>query len=1724
MKNASKVRLSLRKLFIAMLAVGPLAILPAPIWAVIPTQGTYSVGVTPAGGSFTMNAGTVTVSASGNVANINTSDRAVLQWNAGQFTIGEVGVPQTWNFILPAGGAVLNRVGNATATVPFTDTALVRSTGTLLSNGKIFILANGAITLETGATINTQGGLVLSTVREDSDGPFQTLNDLTYNGTATGPITIGTLVAPVTGNFTAVGSTISSAGSSFSGDVILRSITAGAGIDLAATNAAGLTAGGTLSVTTNNGTISATNLVTVGLATSGNQTATLNAGAAAINLANSGNDFEVLAVTSTGTAAAGNVTIRDANIITLAGSTVGNDLSVTVGGKTSTTSISTSGAVVVGGNASFVSASSANASVSFASGSSIVGWASAVTSGGSVTINTTGNLTLGNITTNVTATSLAGASYASLLSGPATLTSGSVTAVALTAGTTSPIYPGNVSLTFTSPIAAATAPALTGSAVTVAAATVTNAGGGYTGSAPTATVIGGGGSGATASVTVTGDVVTGVTITAGGTGYTSVPTIIINHPNANAVAATGTAIRNGDTGLVTSVDITSGGLGYGVTAPTVTYNAVATDQNFSSGSITGISTGTITTTSAGLTNNAAVGSPIYSTVIAGLKSGSGAALTGTTVTNSEQISTRTGANTATSLTSTAGGITIGASITSNRVIANSSAAGGNITQTAGVITTNSNSTTATVFNAGTTTGTVDVQGLNLIATGAPTQITAGNAAIRNARSITVGTSNVTGNLTVRADPDNATAASVTLGTGSGVGGAQNITVGGNLTVYANGSGTITDNNESAFNVFGALNLQTGVTGAVGAEVQGTGGVITLDAVTIPGVLNPSVRFGQVNATTGAVGVGGAAISIAETTTINLGTITGSSLTATSTQGGIVDSGIITLTGTGTFITNATNSIVLDSANIIPTLAVSGNSTDASITGLNADVTIDAGTIMSSGNLTVGTAATKNIAIGAVGLGSITNNTKANLTVNSGGWIDVTGAATINGNLSLTATANIASPATTLVNSAATFASIIAANVTVTSTSNITDATGKVIGIGSSDNRQVLSFAPGVATVAVGLQGVVPVAGATAPTVVVNQSAMGQITGFNITAGGFGYNTGIAAPTVTLGGATNTSITQSGGTLNVTGTTSIASPGNALLFRGNDFNNVVLANSTGGALVNDINNLTISGNAAGTVTARAGANSGGTVGTSPLAGEANAWSLTIGQINVGSLIAVASNGGSGNSGTITQTTGTRIHSENLASFNSTNNNIVIGNNGNNFGRVEVTVSSTDGSRTVTVVEDGTMKLGTLNSRGNTTLTSRFGSIIEDPAANVTVTQNGTLTANAVNGSILLGNTTHTAGTTGGNLVTVIANAPQGAVAFQSSANLTLGNVTALSIIATSGSNIAQSSGSRIAVFGASNFTAVNNITLSSETNNFGRVSLTTTSANTNIAVTESGTLNIGTVAMGDRGMAATTTVPVLPATPAVAGSGNFTATSVNGDIIDTGLGGAKFGGLIAPSGSSNAGTLLSGTGVVTLNATNGNIVLDDPTTDFHTVTGVVFAARNVTLAPLGGTSVTPLPIRLGAPGAIATATNLEVRSAIGSITNGGPITVTDDAYFQTGNSNITLNDVGNRFGTVRFSGNQVRITQTNDINIVTGSSALGLAEFVSGSYIAITNRGGSVTFGSTANFTAAGSITLPKLLQAAGTLTVNAAGTKDLSALSISADLAGRTPLNLGTGTYLPPQP
>ncbi len=123
----------------------------------------------------------------------------------------------------------------------------------------------------------------------------------------------------------------------------------------------------------------------------------------------------------------------------------------------------------------------------------------------------------------------------------------------------------------------------------IASITVTAGGTKYT-TAPTVAITGGGGTGATATATVSGGSVTGFTVTASGSGYTSLPTITLT--GGGGSGATGVAVFK-PVPLV-SVTVTAGGTGF-TSAPAVVFSgsggATAT-ATVASGAITGV---TVTT-------------------------------------------------------------------------------------------------------------------------------------------------------------------------------------------------------------------------------------------------------------------------------------------------------------------------------------------------------------------------------------------------------------------------------------------------------------------------------------------------------------------------------------------------------------------------------------------------------------------------------------------------------------------------------------------------------------------------------------------------------------------------------------------------------------------------------------------------------------------------------------------------------------------------------------------------------------------------------------------------------------------------------------------------------------------------------------------------------------------------------------------------------------------------
>jgi len=619
-----------------------------------------------------------------------------------------------------------------------------------------------------------------------------------------------------------------------------------------------------------------------------------------------------------------------------------------------------------------------------------------------------------------------------------------------------------------------------------------------------------------------------------------------------------------------------------------------------------------------------------------------------------------------------------------------------------------------------------------------------------------------------------------------------------------------------------------------------------------------------------------------------------------------------------------------------------------------------------------------------------------------------------------------------------------------------------------------------------------------------------------------------ALTINASDSSPTSIQQTGA-ITVNGTLTLTSQGNTSLgtVTNNITGNVVLANAVKDVTVASGRNLTVSGTGYGNLTAIAGGNAGS---------FSNTWNVFLGNLSVANLTAVALNGNTalnvgtgnataGNSGNITQLAGSSLFVFGGANFTTYNGNIVVANNGNNFSTVQASTggatgaagiyASSTGVGVINLTKDSSMRVGDINSAGAVTLTSRFGSIFENNRGTaVSIVANGTpgLTLNAPNGSIALGNVT---GTTTANITTVNLVAGLGAALYtnyvsvnNSVGTFALGNINANSLQVTANAvSITQSQ--PIWVYGLSNFTVTGNatnggsITLNNTANNFGPLVLSTNVTAGNISVTKGSTLNLRTVSM-----------------PA-GSTGNFTGISVTSDIKSTGFAGVKPGGTTASPG----------TGVVTLVAANGagNITVGDATADFPTTGGLVFNGNNVSISVLGNSN-----LYLGSPTAASVAKgNLTIQTILGSIletpqSNGTntAVSVTGNASFNAPSGSITLGSAANQFGSIQFQGSSVNIQQTNDIVIASGSYATGPASFNTSGNLSISTTlgtGGAVSFSNSVNMGATGNITLSSM-NALGQLTVSAAGTKDLSKLSLSGNLNGKTPNNLGTGAYIAPAP
>ena len=164
---------SLRKLLLTALVSGPLATLPAPLWAL--------PDVTVA--NLTTTAG-VTTQIVNNTLNVTSPDKAVLTWQAfgsvgtGSITNSTIGANDIINYFLPtASGSVLNAVsGGQPSTI----------SGQILSNGNVYILNPSGIIISPTAQINVGGSRVQYPGRTQVDMDFPSLN-VTTGTLAGGP-------------------------------------------------------------------------------------------------------------------------------------------------------------------------------------------------------------------------------------------------------------------------------------------------------------------------------------------------------------------------------------------------------------------------------------------------------------------------------------------------------------------------------------------------------------------------------------------------------------------------------------------------------------------------------------------------------------------------------------------------------------------------------------------------------------------------------------------------------------------------------------------------------------------------------------------------------------------------------------------------------------------------------------------------------------------------------------------------------------------------------------------------------------------------------------------------------------------------------------------------------------------------------------------------------------------------------------------------------------------------------------------------------------------------------------------------------------------------------------------------------------------------------------------------------------------------------------------------
>jgi len=1341
MNNKLNNNFSLRKLLLTALVAGPLATLPAPLWAL---PDVTSANLTTSSG--------VTTQVVGSTLNVTSPDKAILTWQAFGNGASTIAFGDIINYFLPsATSSVLNTVSG---------TGNTKIDGSIISNGNVYVLNKSGIIISPTAQINT-GGFYASTVDEPS-GFFSINGNLSFAGTSTSgvqvqgtgttsssgstPGNVATIQAVGPGNnIYLAGNTVSVDGGKFFGNLFVRSSATGTNATFGATgpvsvNLVGVPlVGGGLDVRTNGGnavlsgtgsltiapavsaTTGAVSINTTGTATNG----TITQGAGAVIASTTGSVVTLNAGTGTGAAAItlGGVGLGGVDFVTVGSTGSAITLNDTAGGialntttATGALSVTSAGAITQGTGAHSVAGTvtltqAAGSAVSF-TGTGNITFATFVNNPATTTLLTSGDLTLGNLTAGnaLSITSSGGQITAGTVTTSSTLTI-SATAAGLGKLTATNIQSNTGTITVNGDINVATQLRNNGSATL----SVTSSAGSITLGA------------ATASSTLT------LTSTAGSITTGAVQTATLNMTAANGTITTG-ALSTGNSvsisgGTVSTGNISSTNTGFTITASTgnLTTGTISTNSNStltaSAGSIT---LGTVTSSST-FTVTAALGTittgtiSSSNTITLSAPSATGTITAGTI----NQTSTRN-----TTLTS-GGSITLpGITGTNMNLFVNSTAgsisqtAATAITQTSGVVTLNA----AGDINLPTATNdftTVVLQG------GA--SATSAGVNIVDANNIVLGTATNTLAPTKITTTTNGT---INLGNAA----IDTLNFGSTLTLVASGTGTI-GTNANTVTVFGNVSLTTvGTTATLGQNIFGNAA---------------NYKFGQIQAA-----LAGGALNVFENTTLNLGVISAGSIDARSLSSDVINTGALTVGGNAIFSANSifspgSVSLTNTSNNLSGSIFI-GNA--ANFTLVNAaNTSVTAGTPLVNGkagggvtNVTV-TGAGNTLTLKTDIAGTQTGGDFATVSFTAPGVVTVTDPNTVTlQNISNTGTGAL--NVTTGRDSVGGGAGVLAGGPIVLGSGIVLGSSGLTTLTSNGATAAITDSAPNIR-----INGNVALVSDNSIAITNAGHSLGAV---SMSTTGANNASGTANITYTEGGSANLNVVR----INTSGSTTVPAGSLTVVSTGGD---VIQTAATG------LINVPTTGTGTNTVSfsssngAVALLNPAGTNAIAPVIAVSAVGNSTVAQAANISLGNVAVTGGTltvdGSTGvntTIAQATGSTIKAFGNSTFKTQAGKITLTNSGNNFGGLTLTSNVTAAAGAdVAITEAGTLNFVSVNTgtAGKLTAISEKAAIIQSGTLPIVVGGATSLTA-ADAGVTLNTSTTNTFGglTNNNILVTTVGN--------------------------------------------------------------------------------------------------------------------------------------------------------------------------------------------------------------------------------------------------------------------------------------------------------------------------------------------------------------------------------